>query len=256
MDPYAATAIVLAVGLLVFAWWLADQLIALRNGSPWVVYLLRDSRGWPLYVGQTNDLDRRLREHLRGPDTWRAEIAGASVARHCRGDRQSRRCERRMIRAMVDLGRWRVCPEVHNEVVFGHGNPLGRLVWPASFLCVSLVVAGPRFHRPAPVTHTYAPRKPQGESQQKSSWEVVDVSSYPTETSADRIPSPGGGCSPLDLLVMTDDTNPSDEGQLSLNAGPPVKRKGGRPRLSDEERVLRRRETNRRSQAKRRGRVS
>jgi hypothetical protein len=238
------------------AYWGADQAVALRRGSPFVVYLLFDRRGWAFYVGQTGDMERRYREHLRGDDPWRAEIAGYSVARHCRTARQARRCEARAIRGVTVCSRFKVCPPIHNEVLFGHAGRVGALVWAGSWLLLSVLFEGPRFHRRNPRLPLFVDPAPMVDSEPSAAGDPVDVRSWePARQIDSQTTHPSHPVGVRDLLTLIADTPeltaPDADTRDAQSPTPPRHRKG-RAKLSPEERDRRRRESNARSQAKRR----
>lgn len=134
-----ALVVVFLLGLFAEFVWLVDQLVSVRVfRSTHVVYFLvgvsdRGRDGTVLYVGSTNDVARRFAEHTSHdePAEWRTRIHDIVRVRHCRSRRQARRIERRMIGAVVDGGRWRMCPPVHNVLLAGRSPvpSVSRLVW-------------------------------------------------------------------------------------------------------------------------------
>lgn len=112
----------LSLSCLAYAAWMLDQNFAVRFCRPFhVVYLLLNRAGEPLYIGSTDDLERRYDEHTadrhQAADPWRRAIAGVTVLRFCRSETQARRVERRMIRAYTAFsvrGDW-TCPRLNND---------------------------------------------------------------------------------------------------------------------------------------------
>ena len=253
----ALAVLALVSGLLVGGSWVVDQLIARRRGSPWVVYLLLDERGAPLYVGQTNAVERRYGEHRRRPDPpWAASgrtLAGYAVARHARDEAQARRCEARMVRALTLAARWRLGPEIHNEVLYRRRQPVSGPVMVCAYLAVSATCHGARWHRPNPRLAWFRDPEPVVERQHNVSDQVLDVSYRPSANQHAQPSTPEGGGRLLDLIADTPraDPQPETDRRPPLNPGPRG-RKPRRSKLSDEERAARRRESNRKAQAKRR----
>lgn len=232
----AATAALLALG-----YWLGDQLTARRTGSTHVVYVLFDGRGWVLYAGSTNDVERRYAEHVRGPDPWRARIAGYSVARHARTEAQARRCEARLVRALKVGERLRVGPPIHNQVLFNAASGPATGVWFAAWLALSVLFPGCRWHRPNPrlALHRH-PGGPDGR-QRVNPQPARERQQETVITSSQNHPSPVGGRSLLDVLA----DGPFDTPELES----PRRPLRGRPRsrLSEDERRARRRDSNARA---------
>lgn len=254
MHPFAIVALVaLAAVLLGGVYWWLDQLIAVRvRHSTFVVYLLLDDRGWPLYVGQTRSVEARFRRHQRGDDPWRAEVAGYAVMRQCRGEPQARRVERRAIRALATCARWRVGPPIHNEVLFGHLGRAGASWWAVCWLVASCLFEGPRFHRRNPRIALFVDPEPVVERQHVTGGPVLDVTSRPSASQHVTAPTPVGGRS---LLALIADAPADVEPTPPPSSDRPPKVRGSRqarPKLSDEERLARRRESNRKASAKRR----
>jgi predicted GIY-YIG superfamily endonuclease len=144
-------------------WWFVDQLVALHVfHSTHVVYFLTDRQGAVLYVGSTDDIDRRYDEHTAADETslepWRRRICGIAPVRQCRSQRQARRIERRMIRALVVAGERGMCPRLKNEIYAGRPSALGRpwrAMWVAVYWLNGCLFPLCRWHRPNP-----APRQP------------------------------------------------------------------------------------------------
>lgn len=141
----------LAAGSIV--WWLVDQWAALRLfRSPHVVYFLVDRKGVVLYVGRTEDAMRRFFEHVDDdePGEWRKTIYDIVIVRHCRSFRQSARIERRMIRALMDGSRVRMCPPLNNLLLVG--RPLvaspSRWVWLGAYWLNGRLMPACRWHGP------------------------------------------------------------------------------------------------------------
>lgn len=217
---------------LALAYWLGSQLVALHLAhSAHVVYLLFDGRGRALYVGMTDDPDRRLGQHRRaatkGDDDWRQDIAGLSIARHCWSEAQARRCEARMIRALTLGGRWRVGPTIHNEVLYARSGPAGTVVPLAGWWVVSVLFHGPRWHRPNPrrLAATPGPVSFSGPDQRQP------VSRIPSACQPERHPPPVGGI-PL-LRLLSDDAHRQPQLQPPKVSG----RGGRRPAGTAEERL-------------------
>lgn len=125
----AAVAAVVVLAATVTPWALVGPLVALcavlddwvGQATGWVVYRLLDEHGRTLYVGSTNDLNRRAREHVAGPEPWRREITHAVVHRHCHTERQARRVERRLIGAVTVGSRSWLCRPLHNDLLTDPG---------------------------------------------------------------------------------------------------------------------------------------
>lgn len=140
------------------AWWLADQLLALHVfHSTHVVYFLLDRQGAVLYVGSTDDLERRYDEHTtpdeQSLEPWRRRVRGVALVRHCRSQRQARRVERRMIRALIVASERGLCPRLKNEVYSGRPSSAGRpwrALWVAAYWLNGVAFPLTRWHRPNP----------------------------------------------------------------------------------------------------------
>jgi predicted GIY-YIG superfamily endonuclease len=127
----------LSLGAFSYAWWMLDQNISVRwLHSTHVVYLLLNGDGEPLYIGSTDDLERRYGQHTssrrQAADPWRRSIAAAVVLRSCRSERQARRVERRTVRAYTAASERGVCPPLNNDTWADppppHARPW-RLLW-------------------------------------------------------------------------------------------------------------------------------
>jgi hypothetical protein len=218
--------------------WVADQLYAIRRGSTHVVYLLIDARGTVLYCGSTNDVDRRFAEHRRGDDPWRGDIAGFSVARRARSEAQARRCEARLVRVLVAAGRWKLGPPPHNEVLFERrGSVLGP-VWVVSWLALSVLFDGCRWHRTNPRHRLYRHPQPHVDTSAASSSGRVDVSFQPSPRQPVRHPSHVVG----GLLQLIADAGPDPQPQVEV--GPSVSKGRRRGARSEDERAAARRASN------------
>jgi predicted GIY-YIG superfamily endonuclease len=142
--------------LALVGWDLASQWLArdaLRS-SHVVYFLVGDSpdrvAGTVLYVGSTNNYRRRLAEHCADdePAEWRRRIRGIVVVRYCWSSRQARRVERRMIRAIQDGARWRMCAPLNNVLLVG-GSLLSspsRLVWLLTYRVNGVLWPWTRWH--------------------------------------------------------------------------------------------------------------
>lgn len=121
----------------------------------WCVYLLRDGRGVPLYLGSTGDFARRFDQHKADPEPWRRTISRdhSTVVRYCWTERAARRIELRRIRALTLPQSFDpyLVPRLENEIGTG---PLGtaRRIWLRPWLWAyrveSWAVAARRWHEP------------------------------------------------------------------------------------------------------------
>lgn len=69
--------------------------------TSWVVYGLFNQAGDLIYVGMTNDVDRRVGEHCDDPEPWKRQVHAVFVLRSCRSERQAKRIEERRIKALT-----------------------------------------------------------------------------------------------------------------------------------------------------------
>lgn len=98
-----------------FLWPIASDRLA-SWFSPHVVYMLYSGTR-VIYVGQTDDVLRRMYQHTDGAEhTWWRDINGYNVARHCWSDRQARRIERRMITVINQCAERQWCDKLLNEI--------------------------------------------------------------------------------------------------------------------------------------------
>lgn len=188
-------------------WWFVDQLAALHVfHSTHVVYFLLDRQGAVLYVGSTDDIDRRYDEHTApdevGLEPWRRRIVAVTPVRQCRSQRQARRIERRMIRALIVAAEHGLCPRLKNEVYAGRPSTLGRpwrAGWLAVYWLVGVLFPACRWHRPNPT-----PRQPPAVTVDEwDGWE----------------PPPGGDDDIVDAEVVSDDAGQ----HVSMLALPPFR---------------------------------
>lgn len=104
----------LAFGALMLAQIASDMLA--RRYSPHVVYILRDENGEAIYVGQTDDVMRRMYQHTDGVEhSWWRDIHGYNIWRHCWNDRHARRVERRLIGVVNRCSTKAWCSRLRNE---------------------------------------------------------------------------------------------------------------------------------------------
>lgn len=147
------------------AWWMADQLLAVHLfGSTHVVYFLIGDGGTVLYVGSTDDLERRYSEHTsddeQGLEPWRRHIRTVVPVRNCRSQRQARRVERRMVRALTTAAEKGICPRLRNDIWAGRPSSLTRpwrTLWVAAYWSLGVCFPPNRWHRPNPTPARRAP---------------------------------------------------------------------------------------------------
>lgn len=260
----------LIVACLSVAWWLGSQLAARHLfHSPHVVYFLVGRDGRVLYIGSTDDIDRRYDEHTepdeQGLEPWRRHIVAVSVVRHCWSQRQARRVERRMIRALIVAAGWRLCPRVKNEVYSGKPSAFARpwrALWAACYWANGVAFPLTCWHRPNP-----APARPV--AQRDGVWEkwepspIVDDDIVDAEIVSDddgqhvsmlALPPYGGPSHPADADRQHADSQVDNVVPLSERV-----RASHRAHVDDtrsgegddaEARAARRREQNRLSQAR------
>lgn len=228
-------ALALAAGLvlgpvLALAIWMLDQLIGFDR-SDHAVYFLVDDRGRATYVGMSNDPARRWREHLRGPEEWRRTLVTYSVARWCRSERQARRVETRLIRTRVAAARWRIGPEIHNQVAGRPPRLLFSLIMVPSWLVLSCLFDGCRWHRPNPRLPVDRHVRPpvEGPRRHASAGQAV------TDVTYERHASPEGGASLLDAIARD-----ADAARSVGPYEPPPEGEGPGPQVEDEAVVARR----------------
>jgi predicted GIY-YIG superfamily endonuclease len=108
IDLVAPPVLLLLVAWIVHA---VEEELARRRGE-WLIYVLRDGDGVPLYVGLTKGWERRSVEHVAGEEAWRKgiDLGLSGPVRWCHSRGQALRIERRKIlvfRLACDL---RLCP--------------------------------------------------------------------------------------------------------------------------------------------------
>lgn len=120
------------------------------RGSTFVVYVLRDSKGRPLYIGYSGNFTQRVKRHLAGPDQWRRNIDrwNCCQLRWCKDRAHGLRIERRRIRAATVLARWRFIPPLHNDAEVDTERVWFPRLWALIYLvegalCAPCRLAGP-----------------------------------------------------------------------------------------------------------------
>lgn len=152
---------------------LSDSVAGWRRPE-FCVYLLRSEGGEALYVGSTNDVERRALEHTSPAhhEPWRTRIHSITVLRWCHTQRQSLRIERRMIRALTVATENGWCARLHNETYAAPPSGLRRLwawVWSVIYLCQSCLWAHCCWHRPPQQSWAYV--IPRGDRFDEESWD-------------------------------------------------------------------------------------
>src|SRR5688572_10056401 len=120
--PYAAAAgaltvlhPVLAVVAVAPTLWAMLSDLAASHLTGHVCYQLHDDDHRVIYVGETNDVPRRMLEHTDGTEhDWYADIYGYTIARHCWTDRQAKRIERRRITVLNNCAAHDWCDRLRN----------------------------------------------------------------------------------------------------------------------------------------------
>lgn len=273
MRILAAPLVVLCGVCVCVAVWLADQLAARHLfRSTQVVYFLVDAGGAVLYVGSTDDVDRRYGEHTSDDEQafepWRRRVRSVSVVRLCRTQRQARRIERRMIRAIISAADRGMCPRLKNTIYAGRPSPLTRpwlALWRTAYLVNGHLFPLTRWHRPNP-----AP--PERAVERADSWrgweptppdddDIVDaeiVSEEPRQhVSILALPPFRGAAKPADADGPAD--SPADNvvtlaGRVQASHRRHVDDMAGDGVDGADERAARRREQNRAAQARARAR--
>lgn len=124
---------------------------------PWVVYQLHDDQHQVIYVGQTNNVARRMREHVDGIEhEWWRDVYGYTIVRHCASERQSERIERRRIAVLNRCADKAYCDLLRNEQHAERHRQPGVVAtlwwWKWMYLFGSLVFDSCTFHAPAEFT--------------------------------------------------------------------------------------------------------
>lgn len=135
-----------------FLWPILSDRLASRY-STHVVYMLRNDRHDVIYVGQTDDVARRMYQHTDGTEhTWWRDIYGYTIWRHCWTDRHSRRIERRLIGVINRAANKNWCDKLLNEQ-FGEDHrkqarALPIRTWYLPYLASSFMVDSRSYHSP------------------------------------------------------------------------------------------------------------
>lgn len=146
---------------------LSDLAASYLTGN--VVYQLHDDQHRVIYVGETNDVTRRMLEHTDGTEhDWYTDIYGYTIARHCWTDRQCKRIERRRITVINQCARRSWCDRLRNEIYDDNHHKTGALltvaVWKPLYLAASFVFDSCTFHSPAGLTRTI-PQRPEADDE-------------------------------------------------------------------------------------------
>jgi len=142
------TALVLCV---LFLWPIMSDRLA-SWFSPHVVYMLYSGQR-VVYVGETDDVMRRMYQHTDGVEhTWWRDVDGYTIARHCWSDRQAKRIERRMITVINRCAEKQWCDKLLNEI-WGNTHTkwtvrLSLWWWKAWYLYASFCADCRAFHDP------------------------------------------------------------------------------------------------------------
>ena len=176
-------------------WWLVVQVYGRRHhGQCACVYLLRDSRGVPLYWGSTGNWQARLHAHLGESDevAWKADIdpASCSVARWCLTRAGAYRVERRRIRCHVIAARLQLCPEPENEATTTVDGVRVLLLrpWVWAYSLESRIDRGACWHRPVTPAELRAARATTGDV-----FGPLEGPAWPDTDPAPAGPCPGSG---------------------------------------------------------------
>jgi predicted GIY-YIG superfamily endonuclease len=153
--PYPAVVALSVAVALALSGWLHDLACGHYPGAH-VVYRLVDKHGVTLYIGSTNDLRRRLDEHTNGGgEPWRRHIHAAIEHRLAVSERQARRMEERMIRAVTKGAEDYHCTPLHNDVWAAPVDRASTIVWvwiwKWLYLAQSMVFRGCAWAHPAGV---------------------------------------------------------------------------------------------------------
>ena len=176
----ATFSVVLLAGLHHRAWWLtllpfagyvagwADNAANFQWApTRWTVYYLFDRDGFLVYVGSTNDAQRRCLEHTNpAAHDHKPAVHAVTIARYCRSERQTRRIEQRRIRALT-VASTRSWPVQLLNDTFTLRAAVGgviawRTAWMGAYWCESWLHPERRWHRPNTST-TVIPRRETGD---------------------------------------------------------------------------------------------
>lgn len=97
--------------------------------TTWVVYGLFNRGGDLIYVGMTNDVDRRIGEHCDDPEPWKRQIHAAYTLRCCRSERQAKRIEERRIKALTLAVENNKAVVVNNDLHTRPADTTGQKLW-------------------------------------------------------------------------------------------------------------------------------
>lgn len=85
--------------------------------TTWTVYGLFNKNGDLIYVGSTNNTDRRVIEHIEDDsEPWKRQVVSCVVLRSCATEKQARRVEERRIKAMVVAVEKNKVVVIHNDL--------------------------------------------------------------------------------------------------------------------------------------------
>lgn len=159
--------------------WVLLSDLAARHLSPHVVYQLHDDDHRVLYVGETNDVIRRMLEHTDGTEhDWYADIYGYTIARHCWSDRQAKRIERRRITVLNNCAEHAWCDRLRNEIYDDNHRRTGAILtvwtWKPLYLATSMVFDSCTFHTPCGLTRPIPQRPEPDDDLDVDEWAEAD----------------------------------------------------------------------------------
>lgn len=231
MNAFVVALSALSATAFVLAWWMLDQNISVHVlHSTHVVYYLLDAHGAVLYIGQTEDLERRYEQHTeddeQAAEPWRRRIRGVVVVRHCRSQRQARRVERRMIRAVTYAANKGLCPRLRNQTDTRPPAAIARpwvACWVVAYWFTGTLFPRVRWHRhnPTPLRGVAPRRRPADHWDQWSPGldddiidaVIVNEPRHHVITLALPPPTEGSDQDDDDDVILDDDS-PDDDGSV------------------------------------------
>lgn len=212
----------------VLSYMASDSLAGWRRRD-FCVYMLRSEGGEALYVGSTNDVERRALEHTSPAhhEPWRVRIHSITVLRWCHSARQAERVERRRIRALAVAAENGWCRPLHNETWSAparYPRKVWHLGWSWVYLCQSCLWAHTCWHREPQQSWAYViPRRPFDDEWSNDDWEpsprqqerqqaVINRHALPPAPVSTMEPPHyvGGPDEPMTLTPDPDDEPPTD----------------------------------------------
>lgn len=103
----------------------------------WTVYGLFDKQGDIIYIGSTNNLERRTIEHIEDTtEPWKRNIWGVYPLRRCFSEKQARRIEERRIKALTRAVEKNWAKVIHNDL---HARPTDNTLIRAWRTCTAIL---------------------------------------------------------------------------------------------------------------------